>query len=118
MSDNYYTELREYAVECKSKQWELRKWTKQPALIDKKRTEIRLYTGQQYDPKYYEVDPQGWDHDHCEFCFVTICNCEHNECCNEGYTDDRTWICPDCFQHLVVNSEDPEEFLKSKMDNS
>jgi hypothetical protein len=59
MSDSYYTELRKYAAECKSKQWERRIWTKQPALINKKRTESRPYTGQHYDPEHFDVDPQA-----------------------------------------------------------
>jgi hypothetical protein len=119
MSDYYYNDLRKYAAECMVQKWELLTWVKQPALVNKERTKSCQYTGQQYDPKKFDVDPQGWDHEHCRFCFVTISDCGHSNCCGEGYTNgDNEWICPDCFEHLITNGEDPELFLETKMDNS
>jgi hypothetical protein len=119
MIDRYYTKHCEDVAECKSKKWELHRWTKRPALINKNQTKIYLYTGQKYNPKYYKLDPQGWDHDHCIFCFECISDCEHEECCNEGYTNpEGHWICIDCFEHLIINGEDPKVFLKTKCDNT
>ncbi len=119
MTDSYYDEVREWIAEYQKKQWDLHKWTKRPALVNKKRTKYLLYTGQKYDSKKYELDPNGWDHDHCRFCFVSISDCDHDECINEAYTNsDGNWVCPECYQHLIINGEDPEYFLKPILEDS
>ena len=39
----------------------------------------------------------NWDHDHCEFCFEKISNCEND--LNEAYCteDEYHWICDNCY---------------------
>jgi hypothetical protein len=47
---------------------------------------------------------EGWDHDHCEFCFAEI-----SDRLIDGHTevnvawvtlDDYRWVCPKCFEHF------------------
>jgi hypothetical protein len=40
----------------------------------------------------------GWDHDHCEFCWVEFAAREDPDIQREGYTtdDEYHWICADC----------------------
>jgi len=40
-----------------------------------------------------------WDHDHCEFCFITFSL--QGEDLKRGYsTKDAHWICEDCFNEF------------------
>lgn len=41
---------------------------------------------------------EGWDHDHCEFCWATFS--EKKEDLNVGYatTDRYRWICENCYE--------------------
>ena len=48
----------------------------------------------------YRPYREGWDHDHCEFCFATFA--EANlipDALHEGYStvDEYRWICERCF---------------------
>jgi hypothetical protein len=47
--------------------------------------------------KRYRKYREGWDHDHCEFCWAKFS--EGPEDINFGYatTDDYHWICEQCF---------------------
>jgi hypothetical protein len=44
---------------------------------------------------------EGWDHDHCEFCWVHFCDdpLDEPDTQVEGYVteDDCHWICRSCF---------------------
>jgi len=53
------------------------------------------------------VEPRGWDHDHCDFCWSTFMSSEASkgdpEILKAGYTVAATerstfWICADCFE--------------------
>jgi hypothetical protein len=45
----------------------------------------------------YKAPREGWDHDHCEFCFGKFA--EHGGDFSEGYTskDRYHWICKNCY---------------------
>lgn len=59
--------------------WDLEKWKPTPALIDKNGKTSRQYVGQHFDPKYIDLVPDGWTHDHCEICTKTISDKDNNE---------------------------------------
>jgi len=113
MDKSYYQELRDYAEECRSKEWQLKVWAKQPALVNKSKTELRKYVGQKYDSKQFNLVNDAWDHDHCQFCWASIRDCDCGECIKEAFEYKGRWICPNCFEHLIKNAEDPETYLKS-----
>jgi hypothetical protein len=43
---------------------------------------------------------EGWDHDHCAFCWATFMSDEHPNALHEGWTtpDEDHWICETCFR--------------------
>ena len=43
----------------------------------------------------YEPYREGWDHDHCEFCAVTMTTETKEAYCTE---DKYHWICPSCYE--------------------
>lgn len=111
MSNEHYTELRNTIREWQSQEWHLKKWKKQPALVSKSGKEIQFYYGQDFAPETFDLIENAWEHDHCEFCWITISDCVHNKCIQEAYESDDGWICPDCYEHLIINQEDPETYL-------
>lgn len=51
--------------------------------------------------KQYKKYREGWDHDHCEFCFTKFMESNTSEeFQKEGYTtsDNYHWICKQCFE--------------------
>ena len=48
--------------------------------------------------KKYEPYREGWDHDHCAFCWAKFSTLIP-DCLMEGYVTeaDDHWICPKCF---------------------
>ena len=118
MAEEFYGQLGELIKDCQSQKWQLKKWKAQPALIEKSGRFIQYYYGQKYDFGKFELVEDAWDHDHCEFCNITISNCEHKNCIHEAYESaDHCWVCPDCYRHLVISREDPETYLKNKWKN-
>ncbi|GAH08333.1 unnamed protein product, partial [marine sediment metagenome] len=76
---------------CKDRSWTRKKWKKVPALVSKDGKGLKKYYGQKYDPKYFDLVEDGWDHDHCEICMWPI---SENEGYDIGYFDgDSDWIC-------------------------
>jgi len=58
-----------------------------------------------------------WDHDHCEFCWVTFGGPHLGEALHAGYAtlDRYRWICPECFADFrvqfgwqILNSQNAE----------
>lgn len=43
---------------------------------------------------------EGWDHDHCAFCWAKFAAYDGPEILHEGYTDadEYRWICRPCFE--------------------
>ena len=47
----------------------------------------------------YRAPRPTWDHDHCEFCWITFMEKKGDGILDEGYTtqDRYHWICKKCF---------------------
>jgi len=114
MTYDFYDELREIATDFRSLKWDRKLWTNQPALVAKSGKSVCQYLGQEFDPNEYDLVDNAWNHDHCEFCNVTIKDCDSGRCITEGYVNEGTWLCPDCFEHIIKNEEDPESYLQSR----
>ena len=55
------------------------------------------YVGQAYDPAAFEVVEDGWDHDHCEVCWVVASRAQTTRM---RVTDDSRgtdWLCTECY---------------------
>ena len=101
--------MRELAQESRQKRWFLQQWTPSPALSTKtiEGTSVTKYVGQKYNPKKTKLIEGGWDHDHCLFCWQSVCNCGGEDCVPQGYTDGNDWICPSCHEKVILKGEDP-----------
>jgi hypothetical protein len=101
--------MRTRAQEARQKEWSLQQWKPSAALVDKSSESgiITKYAGQKYDPKNQELVKNGWSHDHCLFCWQSICNCGGENCQPQGYTDGEDWICKSCHKKIIVEGKDP-----------
>jgi len=87
---------------CKDRSWTRKKWKKAQALVSKDGNSSHKYYGQQYDPKYYDLVEDGWDHDHCKICMWPI---SENEGHDTSYFDgDGDWICEECHNRFISPS--------------
>ena len=85
---------------CRSKKWQKASWKRRPALIAKKGGASSLYIGQTFDPEKFNLVEDGWEHDHCEICWWTLCDSDNPEE-NTGYTDGKDWVCSECYEKLL-----------------
>jgi hypothetical protein len=99
--------IREHTQYLRQQHWSLKTWKPSPALRGQD-GHTTQYHGQEYDPSQFELIENGWDHDHCEFCWVTI-DANHREGAEtEGYTNGIYWICSECYQRYIVEGKDPK----------
>ena len=91
---NYLLEQVEWA---RQDNYELKDWFPGKALIEKNGGGSRLFTGQSFDDKHFELKEDGWTHDHCEICFETLS--DSNE--KEGYFNGQIWICKSCHELFI-----------------
>ena len=51
----------------------------------------------------YTIYREGWDHDHCQFCWETISLAPGGT--NEGYCtpDQYRWVCRSCFEDFETH---------------
>jgi hypothetical protein len=86
--------------------WALKSWSPSPALFAKDGGPSAKFHGQAFDPTKYDLVQEGWGHDHCPFCWVTICDDPAPEDIAEAYTNGYDWVCPDCFAKHLSNAGD------------
>ncbi len=84
----------------KSLNWTLQLWKPSAALVDKTGFPSHVYVGQKFDPSYFNLDPEGWTHDHCELCSKTICE-NPEECETSGYNSGNQWLCISCYNSIL-----------------
>ena len=55
--------------------------------------------GRAWIRKPYRKYREGWDHDHCEFCWAKFMEPGTPDTLHEGYStrDDYWWVCSQCF---------------------
>lgn len=91
--------------------WQLQQWTPRPALIDKSGGGSRLYVGQTYNPKYFDLVNDGWTHDHCIICYQTVSDWKETQVTADKreYTDgNNNWICKNCYTNFIK----PKDYQK------
>ena len=99
--------IRDEIAWCRSKDgWVLKLWQKRPALVDKHHS--TPYTGQPLRTPAQRVDPEGWNHDHCEICWWTLMESE-DSARNAGYTfNGKNWVCTECYEQFVAPESSPQ----------
>ena len=62
--------------------------------------QLTYFTGVELGWRRYRVFREGWDHDHCEFCWAKFAEREDSEVLHEGYAtpDELKWVCGPCFE--------------------
>lgn len=101
---DYLLEIIQWA---KKINWDKTQWKSQQALVEKKGGKIALYTGQKYDPEYFNLIEDAWSHDHCEICSQRI---ENNDI---AYQCENEIICSDCYLEFVLPENIEEEIKKN-----
>ncbi|MBC8290595.1 MAG: hypothetical protein H8E37_09780 [Planctomycetes bacterium] len=63
----------------------------------RRRGQERYLMQEKWVKRSYRPYREGWDHDHCEFCWKTFSL--HETDLNAGYStsDEYRWICEQCF---------------------
>jgi|SRR6185503_4475331 len=87
--------------------WVLTPWKNRPALVDKNHSSP--FTGQVLRNAAQRVDPEGWDHDHCEICWWKLMEGD-NPSRSAGYTfNGRNWLCTECYEKFVAPERLPHD---------
>lgn len=84
--------------------WDIIKWFARPALVEKNRGSVSLYSGQSYDLNYFDLVLDGWNHDHCLSCFKRLSDYKDEETDEYGYFYQGEWICESCFIKIKHSS--------------
>ena len=94
--------VREMYEDLKDTALEFNKWKPRPALIEKNSKTTWLYTGQKFDSKYIDLVEDGWTHDHCQICFISIGDNVNEYSVNSGYFNGYDWVCKSCYETIIV----------------
>ena len=94
--------IRKMFEDLKDADFQFSKWFPRPALIDQKSGTTHLFTGQRFDSYYFNLNKEGWTHDHCQICSVIISEQESEYVKHEGYFDSWNWVCKFCYETLFV----------------
>jgi hypothetical protein len=64
------------------------------------RNQLSYLKGAELQRQPYHPPREGWDHDHCEFCWAKFMERDGPEILREGYVTIRqeTWVCVTCFE--------------------
>jgi hypothetical protein len=62
--------------------------------------QLAYFKGVELSWRRYRAFRQGWEHDHCVFCWSEFAEREDAEVLHEGYAtiDEMKWVCPTCFE--------------------
>ena len=92
--------MKESVEWVRKQNWKKQKWIVRAALVSKGSTSD--YVDQKYNPEYTELVEDGWNHDHCEICWWTLCESDNSDE-GEGYTTDgHRWICTECYEKFIA----------------
>ena len=97
-------DIREEYEYFKDDTFEFMKWKPRTALIEKGGKQSWLFTGQKFDANYIELVENGWTHDHCSVCSITLTDFENEYQQTEGYFNGYDWICKGCYETLFTSN--------------
>ncbi len=102
--------IREEYEYFKDDVFEYLQWKPRAALIDKNSKTSRLYTGQNYDPTFIDLVEDGWRHDHCGVCSITLTDFQNEFQQTSGYFNGYDWVCKWCYETIIA-ADDIEKTL-------
>jgi hypothetical protein len=88
-----------------SRVWDKKTFISQPGYsvpIDGGRMLTRLLPGE-IIPEGAKLEPNAWDHEHCALCSNKIM--EQGGDFEEGYTDGKEWLCPECYSQYIARTK-------------
>ena len=47
-----------------------------------------------------QIDPKGWDHEHCQLCMETISDYPNYQ--HEGFVNGKDWLCCKCYDQYIL----------------
>ncbi len=94
-------DIRDAIAACRASSWEHRQWQRRPALVDRDGTKATPYVGQAYDPALSRVEPEGWDHDHCEICWWMLTDSDDPDRSVGFVSPKETWLCVECYDRFI-----------------
>lgn len=104
--------IREMYVDLKGTTFQQMKWRPRPALVDKNGKTTRLYIGQKFDPNYIDLVEDGWTHEHCQICFVSIGEHDNQYTQTEGYFNGYDWVCKSCYETVMITDNLEEKLTE------
>lgn len=105
--------IRKMVSEIKLSDFQYSNWLPRPALRDKKSGLItHLFVGQKFDETYFDLDNNGWTHDHCLICFNAIGADSNDYIYTDGYNSGSDWVCKSCYDELVL-ADDLEKKIEA-----
>ncbi len=104
--------IREMYDELKGTTFQQLKWRPRPALFEKNGKTTWLYTGQKFDPDYIDLVEDGWTHDDCQICFISIGKHENQCTQTEGYFNGYEWLCNSCFENFMTTDNLEEKLTE------
>jgi hypothetical protein len=62
--------------------------------------QLTYFKGVELAWRSYRAFREGWEHDHCEFCWSEFAERDDPEVLHDGYAtlDEMQWVCPTCFE--------------------
>jgi hypothetical protein len=94
--------IREMYEDLKGSDFQYMDWKPRPALVERNRGTSWLYIGQKFDSKYIDLVQDGWTHDHCQICAVTINENKNEHTVTVGYFDGYDWVCKSCYENILA----------------
>jgi hypothetical protein len=85
-----------------SRKWELKVFVSSPAVwhhLEQGKLLSKPEEGEALKDGNF-LDPQAWDHEHCELCFETISDRGNYQ--SKGYTDGKEWVCKNCYETYIL----------------
>ena len=103
--EDWWDEGQIKIVEDRSRVWTKRRFTSTAGfwIIQKGYRILRKMSQHDQLPPGAIIDHTAWDHEHCILCMSKISEIVDDH--NEGFTDGKEWICPDCYEKHILPRE-------------
>jgi hypothetical protein len=81
--------------------FQFEKWKPRAALVAKNKKTKQLYTGQKFDPAFFDLIEDSWTDDDCQICFVSIGEQANQYTQTDGFFNGYDWVCKSCYETFI-----------------